>query len=499
MDGDLVFLGVALLIALAFEFVNGFHDTANAVATVIYTKSLKPQHAVVWSGICNFLGVSMGGIAVAFSIVNLLPVDLLVETGGGKGKAMVLALLLSAIIWNLGTWWLAIPASSSHTMIGAILGIGIAGAAQRNESLASGVNWAKAAEIGMSLFLSPLLGFCAAAALLLAVKFFIPHKELHEPPAGDKPPPWWVRSILIITCTGVSFAHGSNDGQKGIGLIMLILIGTLPATFALNPGASSQDIQHAIEATREIETVLAKVQPVDEFEANESRGTKYREEVSDGGIAGRHEVQPANPHQTKGSGALAAVEMAHELEDIRKKLGSVQSLSTMAAPDRWPLRSDILLVTFSLAKTEKVTGNGLTPEDREALKKARGKLRKMTDHAPGWVLVAVALALGLGTMVGWERIVVTVGEKIGKTHMTYAQGASAELVAMTAIGAADVMGLPVSTTHVLSSGIAGTMAAQRSGLQLATVHSLALAWVLTLPVCIFMSGALFFLFSALFG
>src|SRR6267154_2127734 len=229
-----VLLGIALFIALGFEFVNGFHDTANAVATVIYTPSLSPNLAVVWSGIMNFTGVLMSSGAVAFGIVSLLPVELILQVGSGAGFAMVFALLIAAIIWNLGTWYFGLPASSSHTLIGSIIGVGIANALMRGRDGTSGVDWTKATEIGYALLLSPLFGFCMAAILLLVLKAVVRIPALYAEPQGDQPPPWWIRGILILTCTLVSFFHGSNDGQKGMGLIMLILIGTVPTAYALN-------------------------------------------------------------------------------------------------------------------------------------------------------------------------------------------------------------------------------------------------------------------------
>ena len=227
-------LGVALLIALGFEFVNGFHDTANAVATVIYTNSLPPNVAVVWSGFFNFLGVLLSSGAVAFGIIALLPVELILQVGSSAGFAMIFALLIAAILWNLGTWWLGLPASSSHTLIGSIIGVGVANALMHGRDGTSGVDWAQATKIGYALLLSPLVGFGCAALLLLALRAFVKNRALYKEPKGDTPPPWWIRGLLIVTCTGVSFAHGSNDGQKGMGLIMLILVGTLPMAYALN-------------------------------------------------------------------------------------------------------------------------------------------------------------------------------------------------------------------------------------------------------------------------
>src|ERR1700685_2875915 len=231
-----ILLFVALLIALGFEFVNGFHDTANAVATVIYTRSLPANIAVVWSGMFNLFGVLMSSGAVAFGIVSLRPVELILQVGSGAGFAMVFALLIAAIIWNVGTWYFGLPASSSHTLIGSIMGVGIANALLRGRDGTSGVDWSQASNVGKALLLSPLFGFALAAVLLFVLKTVLQKATpaLFAEPKGDTPPPAWIRGILILTCTLVSFFHGSNDGQKGMGLIMLILIGTVPTAYALN-------------------------------------------------------------------------------------------------------------------------------------------------------------------------------------------------------------------------------------------------------------------------
>ena len=451
--GRLALLVGALAIALGFEFVNGFHDTANAVATVIYTKSLRPRQAVVWSGFCNFIGVHLGGTAVAFSIVHLLPVELLVDVGSGSGMAMILALLIAAILWNLGTWSLGLPASSSHTLIGAILGVGLANSALTGRGFGRGINWGKAAEVGLSLLVSPLVGFVLAALLLLAIKKGLRSRDLDRPPVGDEPPPLWVRAILITTCTGVSVAHGSNDGQKGIGLIMLILIGMLPAHYALDPRLGAKRSDQAVAAAGTLEAVLER-------------------------------------HTSEGDDR--SIKLRRELADLRETLGEVSRPRDLSKADRWKLRADILRVDDDLAALlGRESPAGLNDAERTLVKRCRASLRRVTDYAPGWVTVAVSLALGMGTMVGWKRIVVTVGEKIGKTHMTYAQGASAEVVAMLTIGLADLGGLPVSTTHVVSSGVAGAMAASGSGLQGKTVRNIALAWLLTLPVSMALSAGLF--------
>jgi PiT family inorganic phosphate transporter len=474
-----IMLGVALLIALAFEFVNGFHDTANAVATVIYTHSLPPTFAVVWSGMFNFLGVLVSTGTVAFGIISLLPVELILQVGSSAGFAMVFALLIAAILWNLGTWYLGLPASSSHTLIGSIIGVGVANALMHGRDGTSGVDWAQATKVGWSLLLSPVLGFVAAATLLLLLRGFVRNRELYSEPKGKRPPPFWIRSLLILTCTGVSFAHGSNDGQKGMGLIMLILVGTVPISYALNRAMPASET-----------TQFAAVSQV----------TQQALERAAGGRAA-----PADPRaalsdyiRTKAFTADVLPALAAVTGSIGAQVQQHGSLKQMPAASVSNVRNDMYLASEAIRFLDKNAPPELDKDARANLKAFKQLIDRATKFIPLWVKVAVAIALGLGTMIGWKRIVVTVGERIGKTHLTYAQGASAELVAMATIGAADAFGLPVSTTHVLSSGVAGTMAANRSGLQMSTIRNLLMAWVLTLPAAIALSGSLYWLFTHLF-
>ena len=470
-------LGVALLIALGFEFVNGFHDTANAVATVIYTHSLPASVAVVWSGFFNFLGVLLSSGAVAFGIIALLPVELILKVGSSAGFAMVFALLLSAIIWNLGTWWLGLPASSSHTLIGSIIGVGVANALMHGRDGTSGVDWAQAGKVGYSLLLSPLVGFACAALLLVALRMLVKRRELYQAPVGNTPPPWWIRGLLILTCTGVSFAHGSNDGQKGMGLIMLILVGTLPMAYALNRTMPAEQSMHFASVAEATQQALQRNAP--QLVIRDPRKT-----LSD------FIRQPA-----------ASPELIPALAALTGSIGSevkgYGSLNKVPAEAMANVRNDMYLTSETIRLIDKhqlVTFNAGTHDQLQLFKR---QLDDATRYIPLWVKVAVAIALGLGTMVGWRRIVITVGEKIGKTHLTYAQGASAELVAMCTIGAADMYGLPVSTTHVLSSGVAGTMVANGSGLQMRTIFNLLMAWVLTLPAAIGLAGGLYWLLTQL--
>ena len=473
-------LGVALLIALGFEFVNGFHDTANAVATVIYTHALQPHVAVVYSGTLNFLGVLLSSGAVAFGIISLLPVELILQVGTSAGFAMVFALLIAAIIWNLGTWWLGLPASSSHTLIGSIIGVGVANALMHGRDGTSGVDWAQATKVGWSLLISPVVGFVCAALLLLVLKALVKNRALYQEPKGNAAPPGWIRGLLILTCGGVSFAHGSNDGQKGMGLIMLILIGTVPAGLCAQPchapGADGAVHRHG--------------------DHNRALAGEVRHGARAGGPA-RH-ARNLRAHPQRGTTSLIPA-LAAVTGNIADQVRARGGFAHMPATAVTNVRNDMYLTSEAIRFIAKDPhSKAFDAETTSNLSAFKKQIDHATKFIPLWVKVVVAIALGLGTMVGWKRIVVTIGEKIGKTHLTYAQGASAELVAMSTIAAADMFGLPVSTTHVLSSGVAGTMAANRSGLQMSTLRNLVIAWVLTLPAAIILSGMLYWIFRHVF-
>jgi PiT family inorganic phosphate transporter len=474
-----ILLGVALLIALGFEFVNGFHDTANAVATVIYTHALPAQVAVVWSGCWNLLGVLASTGAVAFGVVSLLPVELILQVGSAAGYAMVFALLISAIIWNLGTWWLGIPASSSHTLIGSIVGVGVANAIIRGQNGTAGVDWDQVTKVGEALLFSPCFGFVLSALLLLVMKSVIRVPELYTAPTTNKPPSPWIRGLLILTCTLVSFFHGSNDGQKGMGLIMLILIGVAPTAYALNRAPSESHAAQFVTSAHAASKIV------------EAHGAGYN-------ITG--DPRPAvteyvHAHTISEGTYPSLAALTKQISDSVEQYGSVARTPLDKVQN---LRNDMYLASEAFRVLAKDKESELSAADKTQIADFKKQLDGATKFIPLWVKICVAIALGLGTMVGWKRIVVTVGEKIGKTHLTYGQGAAAELVAAATIGAADGFGLPVSTTHVLSSGVAGTMVANGSGMQWSTVRSIALAWVLTLPAAMIMSGLLYVIFRQIF-
>ncbi len=437
---QMLFFFIALIVAFGFEFINGFHDTANAVTTVIYTRSMRPTPSVIYSGIMNFLGVLLGGTAVAFSIVNLLPVDLLVDAKSAAALEMVLSILLAGVIWNLGTWYFGLPVSSSHTLIGSILGVGLANSLWQGNGI-SGINWVKAGEVGLALLFSPIVGFIMAGLLLLVMKWIIPNKKLYEPPAGDDKPPTWIRAVLVVTCGGVSFAHGSNDGQKGMGLLLLVLIGFLPMYHALNT-RNPEEAKLVHDAAVQLKKLL-------------------------GDQANKHSILVA------------------DLDYLDKRLDNLQSLDEVQKDERWEVRQAIFRTTQYLNKSA-----DLKPLESK-LKPHRQQLLIAIEYVPLWVVIGTALALGIGTTVGYKRIVITVAEKIGKSHLTYAQGAAAELVAALTILLATYTRAPVSTTQVLSSGVAGTMVANSSGIQPGTTRRILLAWLMTLPATMILGGLFF--------
>ena len=475
--GAFLFLGLALVIALGFEFVNGFHDTANAVATVIYTNSLQPVPAVVWSGCWNFVGVLTSSGAVAYSIVTLLPVDLILQIGSAGGYAMIFALLIAAVTWNLGTWYFGLPNSSSHALIGSILGGGLATQLRASgPGGTSGVEWGQAYSGLLALLVSPLIGFIGAGALLLIMKRVIPNRKLYQEPEGDKPPPWPIRALLVFTCTAVSFAHGGNDGQKGMGLIMLILIGCAPTAYALNrtvpDGATPAFVRSAEAAGRAF--------------SRPAGGEVMTPAAARAALADT--LATRKPEGRRTYAALAS--LSGDVSARIRGYGSLRQVPASATPN---LRNDMYLVldTTRLLDKDKGARATLTAAELDAVDAHAAKLEQGTRYIPTWVKISVALALGLGTTVGWRRIVVTVGERIGRTHLTYGMGASAELIAASTILLAERFGMPVSTTHILSSGVAGASAANGAGLQWPTVRAIALAWVLTLPAAMLLAGLLY--------
>lgn len=456
-----------LLAAVVFEFINGFHDTANAVATVIYTKSLKPKTAVIWSGFWNFVGVYVGGIAVAMGIMHLIPNEMLADHNTYRAMALIWAIIITAIGWNFFTWYFGIPCSSSHTLIGSIFGVAYTYTLLHPEKNIL-LNWHKIMDIGLALFISPVVGFVLALLLMYVLFKVVKKKKIFKKPNPEKKPPFWIRIILILTSTSVSFSHGSNDGQKGVGIVMIILIALAPSFFALDNLKDPHDL--AINMQR-VEVVLNKVDIT--------------------------KMKAADQDAIKASMA--------KLDTMAKQFGVVNSFSQLNGNMVADSRMDIMAIVKNIKGIKESNLSLFTAVlDKQDLKRFDqdlDKINKHAEYAPTWVILLISIALGLGTMIGWKRIVVTISEKIGKTQMTYAQGATSGVIAASTIGLSSAFGLPVSTTHILSSGIAGSMVASGGlkNLQTKTLKNIGVAWLVTLPVTILVSGLLYWLFIYLIG
>ncbi|PIJ50428.1 anion permease [Erwinia sp. OLTSP20] len=479
-------LVLALLFVLFYEAINGFHDTANAVATVIYTRAMRARLAVGMAGLFNFFGVLLGGLSVAYAIVHMLPIDLLLNVGSAQGLAMVFSLLLAAIIWNLSTWYLGLPASSSHTLIGSIIGIGLTNAIVNHTSVIDALNIPKMIEIFLALLISPLVGLALAGLIIFLLRRYWSgtkkRARIHMTPAdreridGKKKPPFWTRIALIVSAIGVSYSHGANDGQKGIGLIMLVLIGVAPAGFVLNMNASGYDLIRTRDAVIHLQQFYQQNDRVlNQLVALTPPAVPTPEEATNG---------PQSFH-CKTASAM------HSLDRAQQLLTDLKSLNQLTVDQRSQMRRIMMCISDAADKTASLPG--VDSSDARYLKKLKGDLLSTVEYAPVWIIIAVALALSLGTLIGWRRVATTIGEKIGKNGMTYAQGMSAQMTSALSIGIASYTGMPVSTTHVLSSSVAGTMLVDGGGIQSKTVKNILLAWILTLPACIVLSGVLYWL------
>ncbi|MCP1274528.1 inorganic phosphate transporter [Gluconobacter albidus] len=440
---SLVALCLCFVLVCVFEFANGFHDTANAVATVIYTNSLKPTVAVVWSGLMNLLGVILGGISVAYALVELLPPDVLSPPSGNPAVPMLVALFGTALAWNLMTWWFGIPNSSSHCVIGSLVGIAIGDSFVHARELGHSVDWSQIWKVLRALAVSPLLGFVGALLLYFLIRSLVKMPEMYKAPMPDQKPNPIVRGVLVLTCTLVSFSHGSNDGQKSIGLIMLTIIGIMPATFALNPAApvSIQQIRQDAQQS------LPLVTQYDRY--------SFKEDA----------------------------------------IASINRLSQTDGPSEVPaeLRGDVYQVLSGLRSV--AANPAASDAEKKQASRLASELRPTVEYAPGWVRLLSALCLGIGTMVGYKRIVRTLGEGIGTTHLTPAQGAASEVVGAGLIMTAGYTGLPVSTTHIITSGVAGTMVAAGSGINKKMLSKIVMAWLLTLPVTVCVAATVFYLLA----
>ncbi|MCU4137220.1 inorganic phosphate transporter [Buchnera aphidicola (Sitobion miscanthi)] len=462
---------LALFFVLFYEAINGFHDTANAVSTLIYTRAISAHIAVIMSGFFNFMGVLLGGLTVAYAIVHLLPNDLLLNTTSKNALSMVFSMLLAAIIWNLFTWYLCLPASSSHSLIGAIIGIGLTNAIMTGSSLLDALNIPKMTSVFLSLIFSPIIGLIIAGGLIFLLRYFLKNNKIfyriHMTPLerekidGKKIPPLLIRIALILSSIGVSYAHGANDGQKGIGLIMLVLIGIAPASFLVNLHADKYEINYTKKTLNNLEEYYLKKTTNTLNETNNSvKNSQFYDFIKN-------------------------------IQSTKLLLKNISNYNKLSLKQRFQLRHFLLYISESIDKT--VKSSNVSSKEKYFLIDSKKIILKTIEYAPMWIILIVALSLSIGTMIGWKRIVVTIGEKIGKKRMTYAQAMSAQITASFSIGIASYTGIPVSTTHILSSSVAGTMLIDGDGIQMKTVKNIALAWMLTLPVSILLSGFLYWM------
>lgn len=510
-------LVIALIFVFIYEIINGFHDTANAIAIVIYAHALRSQLAVIMSGIFNFLGVIMGGLSIAYAIVHLLPTDLLLNVNSTYGLAMMFSMLLAAILWNLGTWYVGLPASSSHTIIGAVIGIGLTHALINDSSVISALNIPKLIEIILSLVLSPLIGLVISSLIAFILRYYLGNSKrccIHLTPAerekkdGKRKPQFWTHIALILSAAGVSFSHGANDGQKGIGLIMLVLISAAPANFVINMNASSDDISRTRDAVNYLQQYYTQHQgafnnitispdkqqllsliidndnnilnrPVTPLSIN----NPIVSQLANNQILGQEQNIPSQTFYYELSWAL--------INQTSLLLSNLNNYGQLNPNQRSYIRCLLMYIADITDKIAKLPETSIT--DKRLLSNLRQDLLNTVEYAPLWIIVSVALALALGTMVGWRRVVTTINERIGKTDMTYAQGLSVQMTAAISIGIASYTGMPVSTTHVISSAMTGTMLVDGGGIQSKTVQNILIAWILTLPITIILASGIYWL------
>lgn len=460
-----IFLVLCLFLVAIFEFINWFHDTANAVAPVIYTKSLKARYAVLLAWIMNFLWVFLWWIWVAMAIIYLLPLEAISYQSTSFWIIVVISLLLSAIIWNFLTWYFGIPASSSHSLIWAILWVTISMLyIPMNWNIQIVPNWDKAIEVIESLLFSPFLWFILASIIMLFLYRFIKSRYYFSTPSKrHKNPKKWLRLVLILTSAWVSFAHGSNDWQKWVWLAMLILVLLVPNIFAINPNINKDEINKNIIS---IETSLDSI--------NSDLLNKYEKEK--------------------------LAETILNIENIKQKLNNNSEF------DKNDLRKEVLTFKNNINLLEKtilkdesklylvsVVNSDIWDININKIDTNITSILSIINYAPIWVILLISVSLWLWTMIWWKRIVVTIWEKIGNTDMNYAQATTSALITAMTITIASRFHLPVSTTHILSSSVAWTMSvwSNRSWVRGWTIRNILTAWILTLPVTMFLSWFIF--------
>ncbi|BAC24281.1 pitA [Wigglesworthia glossinidia endosymbiont of Glossina brevipalpis] len=495
-------LCIAILFVLLYEFINGFHDTANAVVTVIYTKALPPNLAVIFSGFFNFLGVILGGLSVAYTIVHLLPSSLLLNTSSINGLKMMFSILLAAIMWNFGTWYFRLPVSSSHTLIGAIIGVGLSSQIFTNTSINQNLNISKLYEVFFSLIISPIIGFLISGTFIIILRKIWKdkkiNKKIHFTPSetekiyGNKKPPFWIRVSLIFSAASISFSHGANDGQKGIGLIMLILIGVFPAGFVINMDTNSYNINTSRNAINNVYEYFSKNKNIlfNLIENKEEKKFLKEKKIND--------LNSFIPNKYKNKFCISeniedtfckSVNVFIIIKYTSDLLSEKDNFYQLSSDQRFYLRKLILYISDIINETIHLPN--ISNEDKKFLKNLNKDIIYIVEYSPIWITIIIALSLACGTIISWKRVAQTIGEKIGKREMTYAQSLSAQFTSALSIGIASYTGMPVSTTHVLSSAVAGAVLTDHGEIQWKTVKNILMAWILTLPITMVLSGILY--------
>ncbi len=477
-----VLLFTSLAIALFYEVINGFHDAANAIAMIVYTNSLDAKYSVLMSGFMNFLGVLAGGIGVAYTIVHLLPLDILVSSDKSTTLIMIFSLLLSAMTWNLSTWYFGLPTSSSHALIGSLIGVSAIFGVMNGFELSQSINWRAVYIILGALALSPLVGFGGGFLFMYISRKYITTEKFYKSPQSEtkrKRPNFWMRMSIIATGAGVSFAHGSNDGQKGMGIIMIILIGILPSYYALNMDSKEYKILQVHDSAKS----LAKYYQTNEVELS----SLIQEKKLTTALKSSNDIAECNINNIYATTML-----------IADKLDGITSYSKLSDDDKWKVHTAILCSNNFFEQIQKSLPASLN-DKKEYISIHRTILLSDSEYVPKWVIIAVALALGLGTMVGYKRVLVTLGEKIGTQPITYMQGSLSQAVSMLTILLANLTHAPVSTTHIVSSAIAGTMVAQpEASVQKSTLKAIALSWLFTLPTTSILSSSIYYFLNKVF-
>ncbi|URJ28140.1 inorganic phosphate transporter [Candidatus Blochmannia vicinus (nom. nud.)] len=516
-----IMLILALILVFIYEAINGFHDTANSVVTVIYTCALRSHSAVLMSGIFNFLGVILSGLSVAYTIIHLLPTYFFTNTNPNHILAMIFSMLFAAILWNLGTWYLRLPTSSSHTLIGTLIGIGLVHAIITDCPMMQGLNIPQLINIFLSLIISPIIGVTLARIMMLILCRYWnngkKHKDIHITPTqqteeyGRSQPSLWTRVVLILSAAGVSFSHGANDGQKGIGLIMLLLIGVAPASFMLNMNASSYDISRTRNAVNNFyeyytqhynnfKTIVpSEITSIPiSIALNQLKVIVPSITDTTQTFIKNNNITYFNQYLSSPDTEIQVKKIFHDLSltltiihNASLLLENLDNYAELNIEQRSQMRQLLIYIVDILDQI--VALPETSHNNRNFLNHLKEHLLNTIEYAPTWIILAVALSLSLGTIIGWKRVAITIGEKIGKKEMTYAQGLSAQLTTAISIGTASYAGMPVSTTHVLSSSITGSMLMRGWGVQRKTIKNILITWSLTLPVSIILSGSFYWI------